>query len=107
MFQVLLLAPFVWKKLVGEEVTWTRDYVSVDEAEVLSLGHLSKMDEATFASFFTDKMWCAVLSNERVAQVKEGGAEMPLLFEERLTYVEMVQQLRLQEFDKQVLLQEQ
>ncbi len=31
---MLALPPFVWKQLVGERVRWSRDYVSVDEAEV-------------------------------------------------------------------------
>ena len=31
---VLALPPFVWKKLGGERVTWCRDYVTVDAAEV-------------------------------------------------------------------------
>ena len=32
--QVLSLAPFIWKQLVGEHVTWSRDFSTVDEAEV-------------------------------------------------------------------------
>ena len=32
---VLTLPAFIWKKLAGERVTWARDYVTVDEAEVM------------------------------------------------------------------------
>ena len=98
------MAPFVWKKLVGERVTWSRDYVTVDEAEVLSLAHLLKMDEATFASYFVDKTWCTQLCNERVVQVKENGAEILLGFDERHEFVEKVKEVKLREFDKQVTL---
>ena len=30
----LALPPFVWKLLVGEHVTWAKDYVAIDEAAV-------------------------------------------------------------------------
>jgi E3 ubiquitin-protein ligase HECTD3 len=32
---VLYLAPYVWKKISGEVISWSRDYVSVDAAEVV------------------------------------------------------------------------
>ena len=32
--QVLNLPSFIWKKLAGERTTWSRDFVTVDEAEV-------------------------------------------------------------------------
>lgn len=31
---VISLPSFIWKKLVGEQVTWSRDYSSIDAAEV-------------------------------------------------------------------------
>lgn len=31
---VLSLPSFIWKELVGEKVTWERDYITVDAAEV-------------------------------------------------------------------------
>lgn len=30
----LAFPPFVWKLLVGEHVTWAKDYVAIDEAAV-------------------------------------------------------------------------
>ena len=34
----LCFPPFVWKLFVGEHVTWSHDYVSVDEAAVKITG---------------------------------------------------------------------
>ena len=31
---VLSLPSFVWKLMAGERVTWARDYITIDEAEV-------------------------------------------------------------------------
>jgi E3 ubiquitin-protein ligase HECTD3 len=31
---VLYLAPFVWKRISGETISWNRDFVTVDSAEV-------------------------------------------------------------------------
>ena len=30
----MFLPSFIWKKLVGERVSWSKDYVTVDAAEV-------------------------------------------------------------------------
>jgi len=30
----LAFPPFVWKLIVGEHVTWAKDYVAIDEAAV-------------------------------------------------------------------------
>ena len=35
--KVLSLPAFIWKQLVGESVTWARDYATVDNAEVLQI----------------------------------------------------------------------
>ena len=32
------MPPFIWKVLVGEHVTWTRDFRGVDEAAVKMIG---------------------------------------------------------------------
>lgn len=33
-FKVLSLPSFVWRQLVGEKVTWSRDFMTVDLAQV-------------------------------------------------------------------------
>lgn len=38
----LSFPPLVWKLLVGEEVTWAKDYVAVDEAAVKVTGEMSR-----------------------------------------------------------------
>lgn len=34
----LAFPPFVWKLIVGEHVTWAKDYVAIDEAAVQITG---------------------------------------------------------------------
>ena len=34
----LAFPPFVWKLLVGEDVTWAKDYAAIDEAAVRITG---------------------------------------------------------------------
>ena len=36
----LALPPYIWKLLLGVQVTWGQDYVSVDQDIVQSLGEL-------------------------------------------------------------------
>ena len=40
----LPLSPYVWKILVGEQVTWEKDYVTVDEAAVRNMGRILLRD---------------------------------------------------------------
>ena len=37
----LAFPPFVWKLIVGEHVTWAKDYVAIDEAAVHITGELN------------------------------------------------------------------
>ena len=41
---VLALPQFIWKRLVGEEVTWDRDFISVDSDQVRNWSSWMKLD---------------------------------------------------------------
>ena len=42
----LAFPPFVWKLLVGEHVTWAKDYAAIDEAAVHITGKYRKTDDS-------------------------------------------------------------
>ncbi|XP_014679289.1 PREDICTED: E3 ubiquitin-protein ligase HECTD3-like, partial [Priapulus caudatus] len=100
---VLSLPSFVWKKLVGETVKWSRDYVTVDAAEVKLVDNIETMDQESFTSYFGDEHKFACTACDGSAQeVKHGGADIQLTYENRFEYVKLLKQTKLQEFDKQL-----
>ena len=103
--QVLPLAPLVWKQLVGEHVTWARDFTSVDEAEVRVLDQLATMDEQTFDAYCAGggfKTWTTLLSNGRCVALTPGGDDVTLQYSDRHQYISLVQATRMNEFNSQV-----
>jgi hypothetical protein len=51
-WKVLSLPSFVWKPLVGERVSWSRDFHTVDLAQVKLLERLQNVDRETFDTKF-------------------------------------------------------
>ena len=49
---VLSLSQLLWKQLVGEQVTWSRDFVSVDSAEVRFIESIESMSRERFDDSF-------------------------------------------------------
>ena len=49
---VLSLPQFLWKELVGEPVTWSRDFVSVDSAEVRFIESVETISRERFDDAF-------------------------------------------------------
>ena len=49
---ILSLPQFLWKQLVGEAVTWSRDFVSVDSAEVRFIESIESMSRERFNDAF-------------------------------------------------------
>ncbi|CAE1286121.1 HECTD3 [Acanthosepion pharaonis] len=58
---VLSLAPFVWKQLSGENISWYQDFTTVDAAEVKLLETLLNLDEEKFPQ--ENRFWSTTLSN--------------------------------------------
>ncbi|XP_048588290.1 E3 ubiquitin-protein ligase HECTD3-like isoform X2 [Nematostella vectensis] len=100
---VLSLASYTWKQLVGERVSWSRDFQSVDFAQVKLLETLESMDRETFDTKFSGVLtFTAVLSDNTLISLAPGGAERYVDFEERKEYCRLVQEARMFESKLQV-----
>ncbi|CAH1774452.1 unnamed protein product [Owenia fusiformis] len=102
---VLSLPSFIWKKLAGESTSWSRDYPSVDAAEVKLIDTIRAMDKDAFEAYFgegSERTWTTTLSDGSVKLLKEGGVEEKVQYEDRCSYCDMVQQARMQESQSQV-----
>ncbi|XP_041372732.1 E3 ubiquitin-protein ligase HECTD3-like isoform X2 [Gigantopelta aegis] len=99
---ILSLPRFVWKKLVGESVSWTPDFTSVDAAEVYMVNELETMEEKMFNA--VTRHWSMLLSDGNMAflRIDEDGNPLPLSFEDRKEYCEKVREMRMTEFDEQI-----
>ena len=99
----LYLAPFFWKRLSAERVSWRSDFLSVDAAQVKFLDGVEKASldeyEATYAG---ELKWSCTLSNGQLHQLRTDGESQTVSYDERLDYCQLVKQTRLAEFDKQV-----
>lgn len=100
---VLPMPQFVWKQLTGEQVTWTRDFVSVDSAEVKLIDSIEGMEKGKFDSTFLGVLnFTTVLSNgDTVDLVPEGEGKL-VSYEDRLQYCELVKEIRMKESEKQI-----
>ncbi|CAL1547476.1 unnamed protein product [Lymnaea stagnalis] len=99
---IVSLAPYVWKRLVGEIYTWSHDFITVDAAEVKIIDNLVNMDRDTFMA--AGRSWSMVLSDGSHITIKldDDGNPKPLAYEDREEYVEKVREIRLGECDKQL-----
>lgn len=100
---VLSLPSFIWKKLVGESVSWSRDYITLDLAEVKLMENVESMDQEAFLSYFGDeRTFVCTLCNGNTEPVTQGGEKKLLTYDNRLEYVQCVKDIRMSEFNKQV-----
>lgn len=99
---ILSLAPYIWKRLVGESSTWLQDFPTVDAAEVGLIESLTNMDPETFS--LTGRTWSMLLSDGSPVTLKcdNDGNPCPLSYEEREDYAQQVRDIRLAECDKQI-----
>ena len=100
---VLSLPQFLWKQLVGEPVTWSRDFVSVDSAEVKLIDSIETMSEERFNNAFAGALnFTTVLSNGETISLVPDGSERLVTFEERLEYCCLVKEKRMSESNVQI-----
>ncbi|PIK42263.1 putative E3 ubiquitin-protein ligase HECTD3 [Apostichopus japonicus] len=100
---VLSLPPFIWKQLVGEKVTWTRDFISVDATAVKLVNNLRVVDEETFQANFAGQLtYVTALSGDSLVELVETGATVEVNFDERIEYCKMVETTRMSESKKQI-----
>lgn len=99
---VISLPSFLWKKLVGEGVTWSKDYSTVDASEVKLIDALETSEKDLFAA--AQRNWCLTQTDGNTVYIKvdgEGNA-VPLKYEDKEKYCEEVRRIRLEEFDEQI-----
>ena len=100
---VLSLSQFVWKKLVGEPVSWTRDFISVDSAEVKFMDSIESMSREKFEESFEGALkFTTVLSDGETIPLVSGGAEKLVTFNNRMEYCKMVKEKRMNENNSQI-----
>lgn len=100
---VLSLPQFLWKELVGEPVTWTRDFVSVDSAEVKLIDSIESMESSVFNSTFAGVLnFTTVLSNGKTVPLIPGGEDRYVTYEDRLEYCRLVKKARMSEGKAQI-----
>ncbi|CAG5132434.1 unnamed protein product, partial [Candidula unifasciata] len=99
---IVSLAPYVWKRLVGESYNWSQDFATVDAAEVRIIDSLASMDRDTFLA--AGRSWSMVLSDGTHVSLKvdDDGNPKPLDYDDREEYAQKVRELRMVECDKQL-----
>ncbi|XP_064625661.1 E3 ubiquitin-protein ligase HECTD3-like isoform X2 [Lineus longissimus] len=99
---VISLSSFTWKQMSGETVTWSRDFSCVDAAEVKLIDTMESMDKDTFDAHLADDLtWSIVRSDGVTIPLKENGANVKVTFDDRLEYIRLVQDARMNESNEQ------
>ena len=100
---VLSLSQFVWKSLVGEPVSWVRDFVSIDSAEVKFINSIETMSKEKFENAFEGALkFTTVLSNGETVPLMPGGGDKLVTYDNRLRYCELVKERRMNENKVQI-----
>ncbi|XP_068728218.1 E3 ubiquitin-protein ligase HECTD3-like [Montipora capricornis] len=100
---VLSLPSFVWRQLVGEKVTWSRDFMTVDLAQVKLLESLESMDKDSFDMKFGGVLtYTTVLSDSTLVNLVPGGVDKFVDYEDRIEYIKLVQSCRMSEGKQQI-----
>ena len=99
----LSLPQFLWKQLMGEPMTWSRDFVSVDSAEVRFIESIEMMSKERFNEAFAGALnYTTVLSGGETASLVVDGTEQLVTYDDRLEYCRLVKEKRMSESTKQV-----
>lgn len=99
------LPSIVWKLLVGETPS-RGDIQGIDTFQVTSLDNLRQIDKdgidsSTFNDLFFETFTVVSLDN-RVKELVPGGSDIPVLFENRLEYCDLIMAYRLREIQEPV-----
>uniref|UniRef100_A0A8C9SD30 HECT domain containing 3 n=1 Tax=Scleropages formosus TaxID=113540 RepID=A0A8C9SD30_SCLFO len=102
-FLVLALPGLIWKQLIGEEVSWSKDFPAVDSVLVKLLEAMENMDKETFEFKFGQELrYTTMLSDGRVVELIQGGASTVVKYEDRKEFIQLVQKARLEESHEQI-----
>ena len=102
---VLSLSQFVWKQLVSDPVTWARDFISVDSAEVKFINSIETMSREVFeASFEGALKFTTVVSNGTTVSLIPGedGDKKLVTYDSRNKYCELAKECRMNESKAQI-----
>lgn len=100
---ILSLPQFVWKQLVDDNVTWARDFITVDSAELKLIDSIETMSRETFEEAFAGALrFNTVLSNGETVSLAPGGEERLVTYDDRLEYCESVKEKRMVESKSQI-----
>ncbi|XP_052472632.1 E3 ubiquitin-protein ligase HECTD3 isoform X2 [Carassius gibelio] len=102
-FLVLALPGLVWKQLIGEAVSWTKDFPAVDSVMVKLLEAMEHMDKETFDfKFGQELVYTTPLSDGRLVELIPGGSGVVVRYEDRMEFIRLVQKSRLEESREQI-----
>ncbi|XP_057189975.1 E3 ubiquitin-protein ligase HECTD3 isoform X2 [Triplophysa rosa] len=102
-FLVLALPGLVWKQLIGEVVSWNKDFPAVDSVLVKLLEAMEHMDKETFDfKFGQELVYTTPLSDGRLVELIPGGSGVVVQYEDRMEFIRLVQKARLEESREQI-----
>ncbi|XP_040984023.1 E3 ubiquitin-protein ligase HECTD3-like isoform X2 [Aquila chrysaetos chrysaetos] len=101
-FLILALPALVWKQLAGEEVSWSKDFATVDSELVKLLEVLEGVDREAFEFMFGRELtYTIVRSDQRVVELIPNGSSTVVCYEDRKEFIRLVQRARLEESKEQ------
>ncbi|NWW92980.1 HECD3 ligase, partial [Rhynochetos jubatus] len=102
-FLTLALPALVWKQLAGEEVSWRKDFATVDLELVKLLEVLDGVDREAFEFMFGRELtYTTVLSDQRTVELIPNGGSTVVRYEDRREFIRLVQRARLEESKEQI-----
>uniref|UniRef100_A0A7M4FJC7 HECT domain E3 ubiquitin protein ligase 3 n=1 Tax=Crocodylus porosus TaxID=8502 RepID=A0A7M4FJC7_CROPO len=102
-FLVLALPGFVWKQLMGEEISWSKDFPALDSVLVKLLEVMEMMDKDTFEFKFGNELtYTTVLSDQRMVELIPSGSNTVVKYEDRKEFIRLVRKARLEESKEQI-----
>ncbi|NWQ65455.1 HECD3 ligase, partial [Neopipo cinnamomea] len=102
-FLILSLPALVWKQLAAEEVSWSKDFATVDSELVKLLEVLEQVDREAFEFMFGRELtYTTVLSDQRVVELIPNGSNTVVRYEDRREFIRLVQKARLEESKEQI-----
>ncbi|XP_072723002.1 E3 ubiquitin-protein ligase HECTD3-like isoform X2 [Ciconia boyciana] len=102
-FLMLSLPALVWKQLAGEEVSWSKDFATVDTELVKLLELLEGVDREAFEFMFGRELTYTIAqSDQRVVELIPNGSSTVVRYEDRKEFIRLVQRARLEESKEQI-----
>ncbi|XP_051985271.1 E3 ubiquitin-protein ligase HECTD3-like isoform X3 [Xyrauchen texanus] len=102
-FLVLALPGLVWKQLIGQAVSWSKDFPAVDSVLVKLLEAMEHMDKETFDFKFDQELvYTTPLSDGQLVELIPGGSGVVVRYDDRNEFIRLVQKVRLDESREQI-----